>query len=135
MTIRARVFWRRLLTAPGHRRSADTKIFYNFGSLLTATFTVPPAAAVTRRVLASKAMPVRVVDPHQGRVVGVEDAEGRPLGAATPLDVVANVQRKRRKPGTGSENPPAATTTLNAVELAYRRYHGLPLDEPQEDTP
>ncbi len=76
-----------------------------------------------------------VVDPHQGRVVGVEDAEGRPLGAATPLDVVANVQRKRRKPGTGSENPPAATTTLNAVELAYRRYHGLPLDEPQEDTP
>jgi putative transposase len=38
-----------------------------------------------------------VVDPHAEHVVGVEDAKGQSLGAATPLDVVANVTRKRCK--------------------------------------
>ena len=33
-----------------------------------------------------------VVDPHTQKVLGVEDADGQPLGAATPLDAVANVQ-------------------------------------------
>jgi transposase InsO family protein len=65
-----------------------------------------------------------VVDPHASQVIGVEDDDGQPLGAATPLDAVANVQRRRRKP-----KPPAVPSSLcgdedNAVELAYRQYHG-----------
>ncbi|MCP5119326.1 MAG: transposase family protein, partial [bacterium] len=36
-----------------------------------------------------------VVDPHARNVLGVEDENGQSLGAATPLDAVANVQRKR----------------------------------------
>ncbi|MCP3971997.1 MAG: transposase family protein, partial [Rhodobacteraceae bacterium] len=65
-----------------------------------------------------------VVDPHTQQVLGVQDDDGQSLGAATPLDVVANVQRRRRKPQ--SPNTPSAndTGTENAVELAYRQYHG-----------
>ncbi len=72
-----------------------------------------------------------VVDPHAGRVVGVEDAAGVSLGQATALDVLANVQRKRRKseppeavgaidinPGKGPRTGP------NLVELAHTQYHG-----------
>ena len=39
-----------------------------------------------------------VVDPHIGRVVGVEDAAGKSLGQATALDAIANIRRVRRKP-------------------------------------
>jgi putative transposase len=81
---------------------------------------------------------VLVVDPHAGRVVGVEDGEGNPLGAATALDAIANAQRKRRKPTPGGEgSPPAAQASdaPNAVELAYRQYHGLPLETSEEHTP
>ncbi len=64
-----------------------------------------------------------VVDPHAGRVLGVEDEDGQHLGAASPLDGVANVQRRRRKPQPPSVcSPPGGDD--NAVELAYRRYHG-----------
>lgn len=64
-----------------------------------------------------------VVDPHAGRVVGVEDAAGASLGAATPLDQLANIQRVRRKP----EPTPAAIVPhsgVNLVELAHAQYHG-----------
>lgn len=66
-----------------------------------------------------------VVDPHVGRVLGVEDEEGKSLGAATPLDALANLHRKRRKPGatTSAQTPPPAKGP-NLVELALRRYHG-----------
>jgi len=70
---------------------------------------------------------VLVVDPHRAQVVGVEDADGTSLGAATPLDVLANATRKRRKPGP-SERSGAPADPLNAVELAYREYHGLCVD-------
>ena len=72
-----------------------------------------------------------VVDPHAGRVVGVEDEAGVSLGQATALDVMANVHRTRRKP-----EPPEATsetvkplgkgprTGPNLVELAHAQYHG-----------
>jgi len=65
-----------------------------------------------------------VVDPHVQQVLSVEDDDGQPLGAATALDAVANVRRRRRKP-----RPPAASSNAhsgehNAVELAYRHYHG-----------
>ncbi|MEA3300099.1 MAG: integrase core domain-containing protein, partial [Pseudomonadota bacterium] len=66
-----------------------------------------------------------VVDPHAGRVIGVEDAQGQALGPATALDAVANARRQRRRPP-----PQPATEELdpgprgpNPVELAYQRYH------------
>jgi hypothetical protein len=64
-----------------------------------------------------------VVDPHAGAVVGVEDDEGNALGAATPLDAVANLHRQRRKPDPedSSGHPPSGP---NRVELAYQQYHG-----------
>jgi transposase InsO family protein len=69
-----------------------------------------------------------VVDPHIGQVIGVEDDQGASLGAATPLDAVANVHRRRRKPQPGEPASPASTRTgaatgENEVELAYRHYH------------
>lgn len=65
-----------------------------------------------------------VVDPHAGSVVGVEDDAGTAIGSAIPLDAVANIQRKRRKP-----DPAPARTQANGgagpnlVELAYAQYH------------
>jgi len=64
-----------------------------------------------------------VVDPHDRRVVGVEDDNGEPLGAATPLDAVANVQRKRRKPQPAETPSPRSVIGEDEVELAYRQYH------------
>ncbi len=64
-----------------------------------------------------------VVDPHAQRVVGVEDEAGASLGAATPLDQLANIQRVRRKP----DPTPAAMAPHsgpNLVELAHAQYHG-----------
>jgi transposase InsO family protein len=64
-----------------------------------------------------------VVDPHTGRVVGVEDDAGKPLGAATVLDAIANMRRVRRKPepapGLGARQGP------NLVEIAHEQYHGV----------
>jgi hypothetical protein len=54
----------------------------------------------------------------------VEDEDGKSLGAATPLDAVANVQRKRRKPRPAEAPSPRGTGEDNEVELAYRRYYG-----------
>ncbi len=66
---------------------------------------------------------VLVVDPHARQVLGVEDDNGQSLGAATPLDAVANVQRKRRK-AQPSEAPSSGTPSAdNEVELAYRQYY------------
>jgi putative transposase len=64
-----------------------------------------------------------VVDPHTEQVVGVEDDAGTPLGAATPLDLLANAHRRRRKPGT----PPAAPAIPSApslLDLAVARHYG-----------
>jgi hypothetical protein len=65
-----------------------------------------------------------VVDPHTTQVVGVEDEAGTVLGAATPLDLLANAHRRRRKPGS---TPPAAPTTQAApslLDLAVARHYG-----------
>jgi len=64
-----------------------------------------------------------VIDPHTRRVLGVENDEGQPLGAATPLDAVANVHRRRRKPQPPEASSPRRTGQDNEVELAYRQYH------------
>ena len=67
-----------------------------------------------------------VVDPHAQRVVGVENEAGVSLGAATPLDMLANINRTRRKPEPVLD--PASMPTRsgpNLVELAHAQYHGL----------
>lgn len=68
-----------------------------------------------------------VVDPHAQRVVGVEDASGNSLGAATPLDQLANIQRVRRKPEPAAQSM-APRSGPNLVELAHAQYHGANAD-------
>jgi len=52
-----------------------------------------------------------VVDPHTRQVVGVEDDNGASLGAATPLDALANADRRRHRPDRPRSCRPAVTTT------------------------
>jgi putative transposase len=67
-----------------------------------------------------------VVDPHAGRVVGVENEAGESLGSATVLDAIANIKRVRRKPDAALTVAPAdARNGPNLVELAYAQYHGV----------
>jgi putative transposase len=66
-----------------------------------------------------------VVDPHAGRVVGVEDSAGVSLGAATPLDMLANMNRTRRKPEPVADPAFTVRNGPNLVELAHAKYHGL----------
>ncbi len=72
---------------------------------------------------------VLAVDPHTGQVHGVEDADGQSLGMATPLDLVANVNRARRKPQSVRSTPRTKVDELDAVELAYRQYHHSTVEE------
>ena len=65
-----------------------------------------------------------VVDPHTGAVISVENDDGESLGAATPLDAIANSRRKRRKPTPVDKTAPAAASGPNLIELTYARYHG-----------
>jgi transposase InsO family protein len=65
-----------------------------------------------------------VVDPHVGRVVGVEDDTGRSLGQATALDAIANIKRVRRKPEP-AQMTSGPRTGPNLVELAHAKYHGV----------
>ena len=74
-----------------------------------------------------------VVDPHTEQVMGVEDDNGQSLGAATPLDAVANVHRARRKSQPTAPAPQGAPTGHNAVEQAYREYHALPEPTDEEE--
>ncbi len=64
-----------------------------------------------------------VVDPHQGQVLGVEDAEGNTLGQATPLDALANLHRRRHKPEPASA-PETPRQGPNLVETAHDQYYG-----------
>jgi putative transposase len=66
---------------------------------------------------------VLVVDPHSQQVIGVEDDQGKSLGAATALDAVANVNRKRRKPQSIETSSGQPADPNNEVEMAYRQYH------------
>jgi len=65
-----------------------------------------------------------VVDPHAGRVVGVENEDGESLGAATALDAIGNLKRRRRKPEPAA-TPTATRNGPNLVELAHAQYHGV----------
>lgn len=70
-----------------------------------------------------------VVDPHVQNVLGVEDGNGESLGVAIPLDAIANVNRKRRKPQPPEASAASVITAENEVELAYRQYHGHTQEE------
>ena len=72
---------------------------------------------------------VLVVDPQSQQVLGVENDQGESLGAATPLDVVANVHRKRRKPQSIESPSTTPVDAENEVELAYRQYHAHSQEE------
>ena len=57
-------------------------------------------------------------------MVGVENDAGESLGAATPLDAVANIRRVRRKPDAPQVSVADVRDGPNLVERAYREYHG-----------
>lgn len=70
-----------------------------------------------------------VVDPHTQIALRVESAFGDNLGAATPLDKNANLNRQRQRPHHTGE--PVKKQGENAVELALREYSslcGIPLN-------
>ena len=74
--------------------------------------------------LAGKTVRLRV-DPHVEQVVGVENEAGELIGQATPLDALANRDRRRRKPDPLPVVPvkhPSAGPNL--VELVYQQYYG-----------
>lgn len=56
-------------------------------------------------------------DPHASRVVGVGAAAGISLGAATPLDMLANIHRTRRKPESLADPAFTVRRGLNLVVL------------------
>jgi len=67
-----------------------------------------------------------VVDPHRGRVLGVEDAKGQSLAAATLLDAQANLDRPRVRataPQPAEPGAPAPSTAPSLVDLALQHYY------------
>jgi putative transposase len=65
-----------------------------------------------------------VVDPHTEVVIGVEDENGEAIGAATPLDALANVTRRRRQPDPADSSPPQKPASgPNLIELIYQQYY------------
>lgn len=75
-----------------------------------------------------------IVDPHTRSAIGVEDDAGADLGAATPLDALANTHRRRVKPGafTPPTRTPRSAPTL--IDLACaEHYSPIAEDEPGED--
>ena len=78
-----------------------------------------------------------IVDPHTARVIGVEDAHGKHLGAATPLDAAANLHRVRHRPQASATGPAPGSTALSAqrshptpslVEIAHAAHYGTAED-------
>jgi hypothetical protein len=71
-----------------------------------------------------------IVDPHTQQVIGIEDEHGNSLGAATPLDALANCHRRRHKPETANPAPttPAAASP-NLVELAFQQHYAHTVEE------
>ena len=63
-----------------------------------------------------------VVDPHTEQVVGVEDDAGNLIGAATPIDLLANARRQRRKPSAVPQGP-LTPTAPSLVDLAVARHY------------
>jgi len=65
-----------------------------------------------------------VIEPHEERLIELEDHEGKTLGKAIELDVIANNQRARRKPEPQQALPQTPHQGPNLVEIAHQHYHG-----------
>lgn len=62
-----------------------------------------------------------VVDPHSVKALSIESLSGDHLGSVTPLDPIANLNRKRQRPNqTSSQNN--EKRVFDAVETAYSEY-------------
>ena len=57
--------------------------------------------------------------------MGVENSQGESLGKATPLDLLANNHRPRRKPQTAVEITQSTCPKSSLVEMAHQQYHAL----------
>ncbi len=68
-----------------------------------------------------------VIDPYAETAIRVEDHEGEVLGAVTPLDVIANCHRRRRKPDDAAFEA-APNMETNLIEDALKRY-GKPVNK------
>ncbi|WP_291991639.1 DDE-type integrase/transposase/recombinase [Candidatus Accumulibacter sp. ACC003] len=65
-----------------------------------------------------------VVDPHTETVIGVEDEQGESIGAATPLDALANATRQRRQSDPADASPPQkGASGPNLIEQIYQQYY------------
>jgi hypothetical protein len=64
-----------------------------------------------------------VVDPHTDSVISVESIEGQYLGQATPLDLSANLNRKRIRPSSLQEKSliDSNHSELSFVETLYQK--------------
>ncbi len=78
-----------------------------------------------------------IVDPHTRSAIGAEDEAGAELGAATPLDALANTHRRRVTPGAATTPPTTPSTSCSAptlIDLACTEHYGpIAADEPGED--
>jgi putative transposase len=71
-----------------------------------------------------------VIEPHAEQLISLEDHEGKAIGKAVELDVIANNQRARRKPEAQETLPQTPCQGPNLVELALQHYHGISAVEP-----
>jgi hypothetical protein len=72
---------------------------------------------------------ILVVDPHEHKPIRIESKEGVFLGAVTPLDAIANLNRRRCRPQEASPTP-TGHKTFNMVEMALEKYSdGLKIND------
>lgn len=62
-----------------------------------------------------------VIDPHDQRPLSIESEQGKHLGAVTPLDRLANNERRRQRPQASDELPSSPSKRVNVVEMALER--------------
>ena len=63
-------------------------------------------------------------DNYNFNLLKMLNEAGASLGAATPLDMLANILRVRRKPEPAAQSL-APRSGPNLVELAHAHYHGI----------
>ena len=73
------------------------------------------------------------VDAHTEQVLGVEDEAGARIGAATPIDRLANARRERRKP-VAAPTLATAPTAPSLVDLAVARHYRAVEPRDERDT-
>ena len=75
-----------------------------------------------------------VVDPHTREAFSVEDDDGKPLGEVAPQDLIANNNRRRRKPESPAEIVQTQTLDNSLVEIAYQKHYAID-GTPAAETP